>query len=114
MRNIAAYLLAVLGGNSNPDEAAIAKILGAAGIEGDKEKIVKLISELKGKDVYEIIAQGQLKLSAVPTGGGAVSTGAPEKTEAPKEKEKEAPKEKKKKEEEKPPSDEDLVFGLFD
>lgn len=45
----AAYLLAVLGGNSTPDEAAVNKILGAVGVEADKEKLNKLIAELKGK-----------------------------------------------------------------
>jgi large subunit ribosomal protein LP2 len=45
----AAYLLAVLGGNSNPDEATVNKILGAVGLEADKERLNKLLTELKGK-----------------------------------------------------------------
>jgi large subunit ribosomal protein LP2 len=63
----------VLGGNSSPDAAAINKILGSVGIEGDSEKINKLIAELKGKDVYEVIAAGQSKLANVSFGGAAAA-----------------------------------------
>jgi len=126
MRNIAAYLLAVLGGNSKPDAAAITKILQAVSIERDKEKIAKLIAELNGKDINEVIAQGSAKLSAVPSGGGgggggegatAAPTGgaAPAKDEGKGGKGKGAPKEEKKKEEPKEEEeDADMGFGLFD
>ena len=112
MRVVAAYLLAVLGGNTQPDAAAINKILSSVGIEADKEKVEKLISELKGKDINEVIAEGSKKLVSLPSGGGA----APVAAAGPaKEEKKEAPKEeKKKKEEPKEEEDEDMGFGLFD
>jgi ribosomal protein L12E/L44/L45/RPP1/RPP2 len=39
MRLIAAYLLAVLGGNPNPDAAAIKNILNAAEVSVDEEQL---------------------------------------------------------------------------
>lgn len=54
MRYVAAYLLAVLGGNKSPSSADIEGILDSVGIEADKERLEKVISELKGKDVNEV------------------------------------------------------------
>ena len=54
MRYVAAYLLAVLGGNENPTAADIEKILGSVGIDVDGEKLGKVISELKGKNISEV------------------------------------------------------------
>lgn len=59
MRYVAAYLLAALGGNKNPSVADIEKILGSVGIEVDKERAKKVISELNGKDVNDVIASGK-------------------------------------------------------
>ena len=76
MRIIAAYLLAVLGGNKSPKADDINKILSSVGITGDKAKIDKLIKELDGKDLEELIAEGQKKLAMVPSGGGGGGGGA--------------------------------------
>lgn len=114
MRYVAAYLLAVLGGNENPTAADIEKILGSVGIDVDEEKLSKVISELKGKSINEVIAEGQSKLSAVPCGGAVVTggdTGA--KGGDSKEEAKEEKKEEKKEESEEE-SDDDMGFGLFD
>ncbi|CAF2831486.1 unnamed protein product [Rotaria sp. Silwood2] len=62
MRYPAAYLLAILGGNSSPDVAAIAKILGSVGIECDEQRAQKVIDACKGRDVNEIIAEGLKKM----------------------------------------------------
>lgn len=72
MRVVSAYLLALLGGKSSPTAADIEKILGSVGIEAEKSNIDKLLGEMKGKDVLEVIARGREKLAAVPSGGGAV------------------------------------------
>lgn len=111
MRYVAAYLLALLGGNKNPSEADISKILGSVGIEVDGEKVKKVISELTGKNIEEVIAKGSEKLASVPSGGGAVavSAGAPAAADSPK---KESKKEEKKEESEE--EDDDMGFGLFD
>jgi large subunit ribosomal protein LP2 len=80
MRYAAAYVLAILGGNSNPDVTAISKILGSVGVDCDNTKAQKVVDACKGKDVEQIIAEGTKKLSSLPTGGGgavAASAGAP-------------------------------------
>lgn len=41
------------------------------GAEADDHKIEFLLSEVKGKDVTELIASGREKLASVPCGGGA-------------------------------------------
>ena len=58
MRYVAAYLLAVLGGNDNPSAADIKKILSSVGIDVEDDKLKKVISELNGKNIEELIAEG--------------------------------------------------------
>ncbi|CCI44221.1 hypothetical protein ABG067_002704 [Albugo candida] len=71
MRYIAAYLLAVLGGNESPSAANIEKILNSVGIEIDSERLEKVISELSGKSIDQIIADGSKKLATFGGGAGA-------------------------------------------
>merc|ERR1712203_1067950 len=95
MRYVAAYLLAVLGGNASPSAADISAIISSVGIDADKEKLDKVISELSGKSVEELIAEGSKKLASVPSGGGAAAPaaagGGGTAAEAPKEEKKEEP-----------------------
>ena len=49
MRYVAAYLLAVLGGNASPKAADIKAIISSVGIDADDEKLNKVIEELSGK-----------------------------------------------------------------
>jgi len=121
MKHIAAYLLAVLGGNPNPDDKAIKAILNAAGIEADPAHLQKLLGELKNKDLSDILAKGRTKLASVPAGGAGGSatttTAAAPGAETKKGEKKEDKKEKKKEEkkEEEPAEEEgDMGFGLFD
>ncbi|XP_062528829.1 ribosomal protein P2 isoform X1 [Bombyx mori] len=76
MRYVAAYLLAVLGGKTTPAAADVEKILSSVGIEADAEKLKKVITELNGKDVEQLIAAGREKLSSMPVGGGAPAAAA--------------------------------------
>jgi large subunit ribosomal protein LP2 len=76
MRYVAAYLLANLAGNESPDVKALEKILSSVGIECDKDKASKVLSELKGKDIAELIKNGQLKLASVPSGAPAAAAPA--------------------------------------
>ena len=70
----------------------------------------KVISELSGKNLEEVIAEGKEKLASVPTGGAvAVSAGGGAGGAAQEEKKEEA-----KKEEFEEESDDDMGFGLFD
>jgi len=114
MRYVSAYLLATLGGNKNPSKDDIKKILSSVGIEADDERTNKVVKELNGKSIDEIIAKGSEKLASVPSGGGAAvaapAGGAPAAAaDSPK---KDSKKEEKKEESEE--EDEDMGFGLFD
>ncbi|MBA0673148.1 hypothetical protein Goklo_024822 [Gossypium klotzschianum] len=77
MKVVAAYLLAVLGGNASPSADDLKVILGSVGAEADDDRIELLLSEVKGKDITELIASGREKLASVPSGGGAVAVAAP-------------------------------------
>ncbi|XP_005729847.1 60S acidic ribosomal protein P2 [Pundamilia nyererei] len=114
MRYVAAYLLAVLGGNANPSAKEIKSILDSVGIEADDERLNKVISELNGKDINEVVNSGLSKLASVPAGGAvaapaaaAAGGGAGAAPAAVEEK-------KEEKKEESEESDEDMGFGLFD
>eukprot|EP01126_Amoeba_proteus_P010777 TRINITY_DN1424_c0_g1_i2.p1 TRINITY_DN1424_c0_g1~~TRINITY_DN1424_c0_g1_i2.p1 ORF type:complete len:124 (-),score=29.04 TRINITY_DN1424_c0_g1_i2:60-431(-) len=71
MRYVAAYLLAVLGGNPNPDFSSLNAILSAAGATVDNDQIHNLLTELRGKDISEILRSGREKLGSVSFGGGS-------------------------------------------
>ncbi|XP_049895369.1 60S acidic ribosomal protein P2 [Epinephelus moara] len=114
MRYVAAYLLAALGGNTSPTAKDIKAILGSVGIEADDERLNKVISELNGKDINEVVNSGLSKLASVPAGGAVAApaaaggaTGAGAAPAAAEEK-------KEEKKEESEESDEDMGFGLFD
>uniref|UniRef100_A0A6N2L551 Uncharacterized protein n=1 Tax=Salix viminalis TaxID=40686 RepID=A0A6N2L551_SALVM len=112
MKVVAAYLLAVLGGNTCPTAEDLKNILGSVGADADDDRIELLLSNVKGKDITELIASGREKLASVPSGGGvAVSSGAAPAGGAA------APAAEAKKEEkveEKEESDDDMGFSLFD
>lgn len=114
MRYVASYLLAVLGGKDNPTAADLEKILGSVGISVEKDKLNKVVSELKGKNIEELIEQGREKLSTVPAGGGAAAPVAAAAAAAPVAEAPAAAKEEKKPAKEESESDDDMGFGLFD
>ncbi|MCJ1249212.1 60S acidic ribosomal protein P2 [Trapelia coarctata] len=112
MKHLAAYLLLGLAGNTEPSAKDIKGVLESVGIDADDDRLEKLIAELKGKDLQELIAEGSSKLASVPSGGsggGAAPAASGGAGAAAKEEEKPA-----EKEEEKEESDEDMGFGLFD
>lgn len=110
MRYVAAYLLAVLGGNAAPSNADIEKILSSVGIEADSARVTKVVSELKDKSIEELIASGREKLSSMPAGGGAPS-GAPAAAAAAAAP---AAEKKEEKKEDTESEDDDMGFGLFE
>jgi len=115
MRYVAAYLLAVLGGNDSPSEADVKKILSSVGIDADAESLKKVVSQLKGKNLEELMAEGRKKLASMPAAGAAPAAGAPAAAAAaPAGKAAEAKPKEKEKEPEEEPEDEDMGFGLFD
>ncbi|KAL5531722.1 60S_1 [Sanghuangporus baumii] len=112
MRYIAAYLLLQTGGKASPTADDIKSVLGAVGVDVDEDRLSKLLSELEGKDINELITEGTSKFASVPSGGGAAA--APAAGGGGGGAAAEAPKEEEKKEEEKEESDDDMGFGLFD
>ncbi|XP_061280741.1 large ribosomal subunit protein P2-like [Bos javanicus] len=115
MRYVASYLLATLGGNSSPSAKDIKKILDSVGIEADDDRLNKVISELNGKNIEDLIAQGIGKLASVPSGGAvvistALGSAAPAVGSAPAA----AEEKKEEKKEELEESDDDMGFSLFD
>lgn len=76
MRYVAAYLLAVLGGKDSPAAADIEKILSSVGIEADATRLGKVVADLQGKSIEELIKEGREKLSSLPVGGGAAAAPA--------------------------------------
>ena len=80
MRHIAAYLLAVLGGNNNPTAEDLKKIFAAAGVEAEEAQTTKILEELKGKNIYEVMKAGSTKLA---TFGGGAGGAAPAASAAP-------------------------------
>ncbi|XP_073979755.1 ribosomal protein LP2 [Rhodnius prolixus] len=114
MRYVAAYLLAVLGGKDQPSSGDIEKILSSVGIEADGDKLNKVIGELKGKNIDEVMAKGKEKLASVPAGGGAAAPAAAAAAPAAGTPAKAAEEKKEVKKEESDQSDDDMGFGLFD
>ena len=118
MRYAAAYVLATLAGNTNPDVSTISKILGSVGIDCDNTKAQKVIDACKGKNIDQIIEEGTKKLSSLPAAGAVVSAGtataAPTAAAAGKPAAKEEPKKEEKKKEESDEEGDDMGFGLFD
>eukprot|EP00879_Flechtneria_rotunda_P000267 GHRR01000352.1.p2 GENE.GHRR01000352.1~~GHRR01000352.1.p2 ORF type:complete len:113 (+),score=63.50 GHRR01000352.1:131-469(+) len=112
MRVVSAVLLAVLGGKANPTADDVNKILSSVGVEADAADVERLLKELEGKDIHELIAAGREKLQAVPS-GGAVAAAAPAAGGGGAAAGGAAPAKEEKKEE---PSeeDEDMGFSLFD
>jgi len=111
MKVVAAYLLAVLGGNIAPSAKDIKRILGSVGADAEDARIELLLSEVKGKDITELIASGREKFASVPSGGAAVAVAAPAAAAAPATA---AEAKKEEKAEEKEESDDDMGFSLFD
>ncbi|OMJ09002.1 60S acidic ribosomal protein P2 [Smittium culicis] len=109
MRYLAAYLLSKLSGSEDVTVDNLNAIITSVGIDFDSERASKVISELSGKSVEELIAEGSSKLASVPSGGAAPAAGAAAGGAAAAEA---APVKEEVAEEEE--SDDDIGFGLFD
>ncbi|KAH0261298.1 hypothetical protein KCU91_g14101, partial [Aureobasidium melanogenum] len=76
MKYLAAYLLLNLAGNESPSAEDIKSVLSSVGVDAEGERLDKLISELSGKNIQELISEGSAKLASVPSGGAAAAGGA--------------------------------------
>lgn len=54
MKFLAAYLLLVAGGKTEPSAEDITKLLGSVGVEGDEARLTSLLKALEGKSVDEV------------------------------------------------------------
>mmetsp|Transcript_2793 Transcript_2793/g.2955 ORF Transcript_2793/g.2955 Transcript_2793/m.2955 type:complete len:118 (+) Transcript_2793:110-463(+) len=70
MREIAAYLLCVLGGSETPSTEQVSKVITACGGEVDDERLKSLLSDIEGKDIAELLAKGKEDLKDCSAGGG--------------------------------------------
>merc|ERR1719446_1574268 len=77
MKYVAAYLMAALAGNEHPTAKDIQKILESVESEYDESNASKLVAELEGKDIHEVVKAGKEKLKGFGGGGGGggVATG---------------------------------------
>ena len=95
MKHIAAYALLVMGGKEAPSQDDVKAVITAAGGEADEEQLTKLYADLEGKNIHELLAEGETKLKSVTVsggggggGGGAPAAGGAAAPEAKKEAEK--------------------------
>ena len=54
MKHLAAYLLLGLAGNTSPSSSDIKGVLESVGIDAEEDRLDKLLSELKGKDINTV------------------------------------------------------------
>ncbi|CAN0897575.1 60S acidic ribosomal protein P2 [Linum grandiflorum] len=91
MKYVAAYLLAVLGGNTAPTANDLKSILGSVGADAEDDRIEMILSQTKGRDINELIAAGMEKMaSSLPCAPAANGGAAAPPTAAAKKKEEEA------------------------
>merc|ERR1711977_457171 len=81
MKVIAAYMLAVTGGNETPNVADCKKILSSVGVnldEDEEKRLEDLVEEMAGSSLAEVLEKGHDLLKTVPggSGGGAAAPGA--------------------------------------
>lgn len=106
MKYLAAYALVSLSGKTASKDDVKA-VLKAAGVPVDAARVEALFSELDGKSIDELMAQGRSKLVGSGPAAGAASSGAAAAGGA-------APAAAAKKEEPEEEADDDMGFGLFD
>ena len=88
MKHIAAFALLVLGGNENPTAADVEKLLKAAGVTPDSDKIAKMLASFEGKKFHEMVEGGLAKMASMGGSAPAAAAGGAA-AEAPKEEVKE-------------------------
>ena len=69
MQEIAALMLCKLGGKGGSADE-IKAVLEAAGVEANEDQLTKLVGDVEGKDINELLAAGMEKLKDVPMGSG--------------------------------------------
>merc|ERR1711972_613947 len=111
MKYVAAYCLAVLGGNNSPSAADVEKILKSVDSNVDAEKVKVVIESLKGKNLSEVMTAGLGKLSSMSFGGSGGARAGPAQETAQAGGAKEEEKKEEEVEEEEEDMDFDALFG---
>jgi large subunit ribosomal protein LP2 len=75
MRHLAAYLLLKLGGNDSPSKDDVTKALSAVGVQAEDATLDRMLAELEGKDLGEMLESGKEQLAKFGGGGGGGSGG---------------------------------------
>ena len=70
MKHLAAYLLLKLGGNDSPSASDIKTALSTVGVEVDDANLSKLLADLEGKNIDELIEAGKPMIVKLGGGGG--------------------------------------------
>ena len=70
MKHLAVYMMLVIGGNASPSKEDVSKALSAVGIEADDERLSKMMADLEGKDLGELLESGTELLAKFGGGGG--------------------------------------------
>jgi large subunit ribosomal protein LP2 len=81
---VSGYLLLKLGGNASPSKDDITKALSSVGVTAEADTLDKLLAELEGKDLAELLETGNAQLAKFGGGGGggaAAAAAEPEKEE---------------------------------
>ncbi|KAI3652109.1 hypothetical protein MP228_003412 [Amoeboaphelidium protococcarum] len=110
MKYLAAYLLSSLTEEA-PTKDKVKSILSSVGAEVADDRLNALFTALEGKDLAQLITEGNSKLASVASvsvsAGGASAGSSGAGASADKAEEKAAEKEEEE-------SDDDMGFGLFD
>merc|ERR1712187_240818 len=74
LKNVATYLLLVLGGNNSPSADDIIDVLSSVGIDPDRESLDRFMSEMKEKTIDELISAGKGLLASLGNSDGSKIT----------------------------------------
>ena len=70
MKEVAAYVLCVLGGNKSPSADDVKAVLSSVEAEADDSAVDALVKNMEGKDIDQVLLDGKTKLATVSVGGG--------------------------------------------
>uniref|UniRef100_A0A6U4JFP4 60S acidic ribosomal protein P2 n=2 Tax=Hemiselmis andersenii TaxID=464988 RepID=A0A6U4JFP4_HEMAN len=76
--NLAAYVLLRMGGKQSPTTEDVTKVLESVGAKVETELIEKVVTEMDGKDINELIEKGKEQVAEIDmlaAGGAAVGNG---------------------------------------
>ena len=76
MKELAVYLMLVLGGNATPSAAEVKAAAEAAGVVTDDGAVEQVLAAVAGKDLDAVVAEGRKKLVNIGGGGAAPAAAA--------------------------------------